>query len=99
MFNLSSFRQFKGSKDAGLSGVWCYGPSFKANGGHPELNSFAPFNGDNKCESWANEPGYDIGKNFLTGISKLTNQMDRSYFTITELEVWGFVNVENLMFS
>jgi hypothetical protein len=44
-----------------------------------------PFNGNGKCQSRANKPGYKIviegGKNMLT------NKED-GYFTITELEVW-----------
>ena len=44
-----------------------------------------PFNGDEKCWSSANSPGYKIplkdGKNMLTGSGN-------EDFTITELEVW-----------
>ncbi len=53
-----------------------------------------PFNGDRKCYSVANKPGYGIpiegGKNMLT------NKED-GWFTISELEVWEIVNVENLV--
>jgi hypothetical protein len=58
-----------------------------------ELSAWEPFNGDGKCYSGANKPGYKIviegGKNMLT------NKED-GYFTISELEVWEAVNVENL---
>ena len=62
-----------------------YGPCFRG-GLPPELGaSGEPFNGKNKCFSWANEPGYKIP--LENGKNQLTNQADGA-FTITELEVW-----------
>ncbi len=57
LFNLSSQRQFP-VKDEGMA-IYCYsgfGPFF----GNYELAAYEPFNGDNKCESYANESGYKI---------------------------------------
>jgi hypothetical protein len=45
-----------------------------------------PFNGDGKCWSYANKPGYHIPVDD-GGINMLTNKKD-VLFTITELEVW-----------
>jgi hypothetical protein len=43
---------------------------FIADGDYCELGAYEPFNGNNNCLSWADEPGYSIGKdcgdNFLT---------------------------------
>ena len=47
-----------------------------------------PFNGENKCRSWANRPGYEIGMETDGVTNKLTRKKDRN-FTITELEVWS----------
>ncbi len=47
-----------------------------------------PFNGENKCYSWANNPGYKIGKETDGVTNKLTRKKDGE-FTITELEVWS----------
>jgi hypothetical protein len=93
LFNLSSSRQFT---NTGKGGICCWsfnGPVF-GNGGYTELGALSePFNGDGECRSWANSPGYKIviegGKNMLT------NKEDGN-FTISELEVWEVVNVENL---
>jgi hypothetical protein len=96
LFNLSSSRQFKGIKDVG---IYCYtncGPLFKADGKNCELGAGEPFNGDNKCGSWANEPGFGIGVD-ADGNNLLTNKKDGENFTITELEVWQIVKVENLV--
>ena len=50
-----------------------------------ELYAEQPFNGNNKCVSIANLPGYRIG--VVDGVNMLTNQKGDS-FTISELEVW-----------
>ena len=97
MFNLSSSRQFKGSDKAG---IYCYtycGPVFIASGifSKCELGAYEPFNGDNKCGSYANQPGFGIGVD-ADGNNLLTNKKG-DYFTITEIEVWQIVNVENLV--
>ena len=61
------------------------GPSFIGDSSFELAAYDQPFNGDNKCYSCANAPGYKIpiedGKNMLT------NKKDGN-FTITELEVW-----------
>jgi hypothetical protein len=57
LFNLSSQRQFH-VKDEGMA-IYCgsgCGPYF----GYEELFAFEPFNGDNKCASYANNSGYKI---------------------------------------
>jgi hypothetical protein len=93
LFNLSSSRQFT---NTGKGGIYCYsdwGPAF-GNKDTGELGACEPFNGDGKCYSYANWSGYKIviegGKNMLT------NKEDGN-FTISELEVWEVVNVENLV--
>jgi hypothetical protein len=58
-----------------------------------ELSAWSePFNGDGKCDSYANRDGYKIviegGKNMLT------NKEDGN-FTITELEVWQVTFIVN----
>jgi hypothetical protein len=85
LFNLSSSRQFT---NTGKGGIWCSsgcGPLFGNEDSGGELCAWEPFNGDRKCVSCANTPGYKIviegGKNMLT------NKYD-GRFTITELEVW-----------
>jgi hypothetical protein len=85
LFNLSSSRQFT---NTGKGGIYCYsksGPNFGNEETGGELGAGQPFNGDGKCGSYANKPGYKIvlegGKNMLT------NKED-GRFTITELEVW-----------
>ncbi len=47
-----------------------------------------PFNGENKCYSYANYPGYLIGSETDGVTNKLTRKKDGD-FTITELEVWS----------
>jgi len=47
-----------------------------------------PFNGENNCRSWANNPGYKIGMETDGVTNKLTRKKDGD-FTITELEVWS----------
>ena len=88
MFNLSSSRQFKGSHKAGIYCRSDWGPVFEANGNNTELGAWnEPFNGDNKCWSNANQPGFGIGRD-ADGNNLLTNQKGTG-FTITELEVWS----------
>jgi hypothetical protein len=93
LFNLSSSRQFT---NTGKGGIHCNrgdGPNFGNKDSYGELGADEPFNGDGKCWSWANRDGFKIviegGKNMLT------NKEDGS-FTISEIEVWEVVNVENL---
>jgi hypothetical protein len=95
LFNLSSSRQFT---NTGKGGIWCYsdcGSAFGNNRNYGELCAlYEPFNGDGKCVSFANLSGYKIviegGKNMLT------NKED-GHFTISEIEIWEVVNVENLL--
>ena len=84
LFNLSASRVFPNS---GEGGIHCYshtGPLF-SNENTIELYARSPFNGDNKCGSAANRPGYCIGME--GGKNMLTNQ-ENGCFTISELEVW-----------
>ena len=97
MFNLSSSRQFPSQQGEG--GIWCKtdrGPAFGFKNNLSELKAQEPFNVDNKCYSDANCSGYRISaegdKNMLT------NKKDGG-FTITEIEVWQIVNVENLVLN
>jgi hypothetical protein len=69
------------------------GPYF----GNGELAAEEPFNGDNKCYSYANRGGYNIGKD-RESRSMLTNLKCEwqfigyeSRFTISELEVWEVI--------
>jgi hypothetical protein len=88
LFNLSQQRHFPHSSQAKYA-IDCRsyrGPAFSGDGNWYELCAcYEPFNGDNKCESRANENGYLIplkdGKNMLTDKSD-------GRFTISELEVW-----------
>ena len=57
-----------------------------------ELSAFEPFNGDGKCYSCANDPGYRIPVDDA-GTNMLTNNKDLK-FTITELEVWQVTYLE-----
>ena len=61
------------------------GPCFRADGRRELSACYEPFNGNGKCRSYANLPGYGIpeegGKNMLTNKKGID-------FTITELEVW-----------
>jgi hypothetical protein len=62
------------------------GPCFSG-GGSGELSALAePFNGENRCHSYAKQPGYAIPVDGA-GTNMLTNKKGDS-FTITELEVW-----------
>jgi hypothetical protein len=65
----------------------------RADGYNGELGAIRePFNGDGRCGSNANHPGYKIviegGKNMLTNKEDLD-------FTITELEVWQVTFIVN----
>jgi hypothetical protein len=65
------------------------GPEFGSRGGWWELVTCdAPFNGENKCCSFANKEGYNIGMETDGVTNKLTRKKDGK-FTITELEVWS----------
>jgi hypothetical protein len=87
LFNLSQQRHFPHTQKV-EGAIWGYsgnGPCFNGGNGSELSASYEPFNGDNKCYSFANSPGYKIplkdGKNMLTGSGD-------NKFTITELEVW-----------
>ena len=92
LFNLSKQSHFP-NKRTGKE-ILCrsnWGPCFS--GGKSELSATnEPFNGDNKCYSWAKEPGYDIPVDGA-GTNMLTNKKDGA-FTITELEVWQVSYIE-----
>jgi hypothetical protein len=67
------------------------GPYF----GDAELSAYwEPFNKENACTSWTNNDTYKIPRN-SEGINMLTNQKceegltNLSFFTISEIEVWG----------
>jgi hypothetical protein len=95
LFNLTSSRQFKGSNNAG---IYCFtncGPVFNANGYYFELYARESFNGDKNCDSSVNQPGFGIGRD-ADGNNLLTDKKGE-YFTITELEVWQIINIENLV--
>ena len=63
------------------------GPWFDGGGYGCELAAvIEPFNGEGKCRSYENEPGYRIPVDGA-GTNMLTNNKDYK-FTITELEVW-----------
>ena len=89
LFNLSCYRHFP-NKGIGEE-IMCSqieGPWF----GHNELIAFGePFNGEECCESQANQECYGIpvegGKNMLTNKEGI-------YFTISELEVWEATEIE-----
>ena len=86
LFNLSKQSHFP-NKRTGKE-IYChsnYGPCFSGDGSS-ELSAYGePFNGDNKCRSFANGSGYKIP--LVDGKNMLTNEED-GRFTITELEVW-----------
>ena len=95
LFNLTSSRLFKGSHNAGILCATYRGPKFTSTSNDDELCAWdEPFN-DNKCSSYANKPGYSIGVD-AAGKNTLTNS-ENGDFTISELEVWEIVNVENLV--
>ena len=62
------------------------GPCFSGEGASDLSAMYEPFNGDGKCYSFANKPGYRIPVDGA-GTNMLTNNKD-GRFTITELEVW-----------
>ena len=86
LFNLNHQRSFK-NKGTGkeISNFSGYGPNFTGGSGSDLGVTSHSFNGDGKCYSYVNKPGYGItaegGKNMLT------NQKSGG-FTISELEVW-----------
>jgi hypothetical protein len=65
---------------------WNLGPCFNGgNDGSALVALDGPFNGKDKCASWANKSAYNIP--LVDGKNQLTNQEDGK-FTISELEVW-----------
>lgn len=95
LFNLSRQRHFP-SKQSGTD-IWCQkdvGPCF-GSGEASELctNSKKLFNQENGCQSSANRPGYGVP---VQGdkINMLTNLKDGN-FTISELEVWEVIFINN----
>ena len=92
LFNLSRERCYQNSKEA--KAIYCrsdLGPCFIGYG-HHELVAFEPFNGENKCYSGANCPGYNIP---LEGDKNMLTNEEDGWFTISELEVWGVTFVCN----
>ena len=73
IFNLGQQQVFK-SQGGEYGGIFCYsgrGPHY----GYGELAAcYEPFNGDDKCSSYANQSGYRIPKE--DGKNKLTNKKD-----------------------
>ncbi len=96
LFNLTRSRLFKATEKGGIFCWSVRGPIFYASNNPAELGAYEPFKGDNKCISWANEPGYCIS--IEDGKNMLTNQKDGN-FTITELEVWEILNTENIIYK
>jgi hypothetical protein len=96
LFNLTSSCQLKGSDKAGIYCRYDCGPRFETSDRPTELGAFEPFNGEEKCWSFANRPGFGIGRD-TDGINLLTKKKDREDFTITEFEVWEILNIENLV--
>ena len=87
LFNLSCCRHFS-TKQTGKE-IRCWselGPSFGEGDGSELSAPYEPFNGDENCASFANEPGYGIPVD-AQGINTLTNK-EGGNFTISELEVW-----------
>jgi hypothetical protein len=93
LFNLSSSRQFTNTGKGGILCSSVHGPVFGSYGCGELFAWGEPFNGDGKCLSDENRPGYNIviegGKNMLT------NKEDED-FTITELEVWEVTFIVNI---
>jgi hypothetical protein len=90
LFNLTRSRHFP-SKATGKD-IYCgsaYGPCFSGVGDSELGAIYEPFNGKDKCGSWANNISYKIP--LVDGINQLTNQAD-GWFTISELEVWLLVD-------
>ncbi len=68
--------------------IGCYsdrGPTFTGGHSYELCARVEPFNGDNKCMSWAKQSGYEIPLQDWKNM--LTNRVDGK-FTIIELEVW-----------
>jgi hypothetical protein len=93
LFNLTTHTSFPCIKPSVAIRCRKYnGPCF----GDGELSaSFEPFNKENGCISWTNDSVYKIPRN-SEGINMLTNQKcndyaltNLSFFTISEIEVWG----------
>ena len=95
LFNLTTHQLFK-SQDHSQA-ILCYkgcGIEF----GNSELGANETFDGNNKCYSYANFPGYRIEIDSKK-INKLTNlkciagilNKWKSDFTISELEVWEVI--------
>ncbi len=87
LFNLTSFLHFP-SKGATGKDIYCcsgQGPCFVGESSCELAALREPFNGNNKCASVADEPGYKIPK--VNGKNQLTSSKD-IWFTISELEVW-----------
>jgi len=86
LFNLSCSRQFPSKRSA--KDIWYrneIGPCFSGDSYSDLSASCEPFNGDEKCCSYANCAGYGIPDE--GGVNMLTNKKDGG-FTISELEVW-----------
>ena len=88
LFNLTRSRHFPSkATDRDIYCVDNCGPYFYG-GDDDELVAHPPFNGKDKCRSWAKGKGYNIPLGgFLRKTNQLTNQADGK-FTISELEVW-----------
>ncbi len=88
LFNLTRSRVFPSTAKGGIFCESNWGPTFDSGILNcTDLGALGePFNGDGKCYSNANYPGYKIGVD-ASGVNMLTNKKDK-YFTITELEVW-----------
>jgi hypothetical protein len=86
LFNLSKERCFPHTKQGVAMKFYDHcGPCFSGNGSIELAAYDYPFDGERKCISWANAPGYQITKKRKKNM--LTNRKD-GMFTITELEVW-----------
>ncbi len=92
LFNLSSSRHFPNTGKGGIRCRTNIGPSF-GNADKTDFNAWDdPFNGNNKCASMANCPGFCIG--LEGGKNMLTNQKN-GRFTISEMEVWEVTFIVN----
>ena len=87
LFNLTCNRHFPSRKTGNdINCLRDTGPCFNG-GSEGELDVVdSPFNGDGKCFSSVNNPGFEIPQDG-NGLNMLTNQQDGN-FTITEIEVW-----------
>jgi hypothetical protein len=93
LFNLTSKNHFPNKKTGKEIRLDCdNGPCFSG-GDYWELSTFGePFNGDGKCVSCANEPGYGIPVDGA-GINQLTKKKG-ARFTISEIEVWEVIYID-----